>query len=104
MKLFLLIISSPHLNGDNVQEMMGATLAWVKEENGKKYLRKEIHGPGLIRNELWLLDGETVKEQVKLSTISQYAGLEEEQETGYEGLLVEHIPNWRLDDMFWGYQ
>jgi len=92
----------PHLNGDNVQEMMGATLAWVKEENGKKYLRKEIHEPGLIRNELWLLDGETVKEQVKLSTISQYAGLEEEQETGYEGLLVEHIPNWRLDDMFWG--
>lgn len=92
----------PHLNGDNVQEMTGATLAWAKEENGKKYLRKEIHEPGLIRNELWLLDGETIKEQVKLSTISQYAELEEEQETGYEGLLVEHIPDWRLDDMFWG--
>jgi hypothetical protein len=92
----------PHLNGDNVQEMTGATLAWVKEDNNKKYLRKEIHEPGLIRNELWLLDGDTVKEQVKLSTLPGYEDMEDEQETGYEGLLVEHVPNWRLDDMFWG--
>ena len=94
----------PHLNSDNVQEMTGATLAWVKKNNadGKEYLRKEIHEPGLIRNELWLLDGETVKRQVPLSTFPEYAELEEEQETGYPGLLVEHVPNWRLDDMFWG--
>ncbi len=94
----------PHLNGDNVQEMTGATLAWVKKnkDDKKEYLRKEIHEPGLIRNELWLLDGETVKRRVPLSTFPEYAELEEEQETGYPGLLVEHVPNWRLDDMFWG--
>lgn len=94
----------PHLNSDNIQEMTGATLAWVKKNPGDKktYLRKEIHEPGLIRNELWLLDGDSIKKQVPLSTIPDYKDLEEEQETGYPGLLVEHIPNWRLDDMFWG--
>lgn len=92
----------PHLNPDNIQEMTGATLAWEKEVNGKRYLRKEIHEPGRIRNELWLLDGNRIREQVSLNTIEEYADLPEEQETGYPGLLVEHVPNWRLDDMFWG--
>ncbi|WP_054937008.1 phage portal protein [Moorella stamsii] len=92
----------PHLNGDNVQEMTGATLAWVKEDGDRRYLRKEIHLPGIIRNELWLLDGSRIRRQVPLSTLPEYEGLPEEQETGYPGLLVEHVPNWRLDDMFWG--
>lgn len=92
----------PHLNGDNIQEMTGATLAWEKEVGDRKYVRKEIHEPGQIRNELWLLDGSRIKQQVPLSTIPEYSGLPEFQETGYPGLLVEHVPNWRLDDMFWG--
>lgn len=92
----------PHLNGDNVQEMTGATLAWVKKDGDREYLRKEIHEPGIIRNELWLLDGHKIKYQVPLDTLDEYADLPEEQETGYPGLLVEHVPNWRLDDMFWG--
>jgi hypothetical protein len=92
----------PHLNGDNIQEMTGCTLAWEKKLGDKKYLRKEIHTPGLIENELWQLDGSKVKGRVKLSTLGEYVGLPESQETGYPGLLVEHVPNWRLDDMFWG--
>ncbi|RJX18515.1 MAG: phage portal protein [Ammonifex sp.] len=92
----------PHLNGDNVQEMTGATLAWTKEVNDRKYLRKEIHLPGLIRNELWLLDGSQIRMKVPLKTLDEYDGLKDEQETKYPGLLVEHVPNWRLDDMFWG--
>jgi hypothetical protein len=92
----------PHINEDNVQDMSGATLAWVKKQGDKEYLRKEIHLPGLIRNELWLLDGSQVRWQVPLATCPEYAELPEEQETGYPGLLVEHVPNWRLDDMFWG--
>jgi hypothetical protein len=92
----------PHLNGDNVQEMTGVTLAWEKKAGGKRYLRKEIHEPGLIRNELWRLEGSRIKERVPLSTLPEYENLPDEQETGYPGLLVEHVPNWRLDDMFWG--
>lgn len=92
----------PDLNGDNIQEMTGATLAWKKQYGGKEYIRKEIHKPGLIRNELWLLDGSRIKEQVNLSTIPDYANLPEEQKTRYPGLLVEHVPNWRGDEDFWG--
>ena len=92
----------PHLNGDNIQEMTGATLAWEKKSGNKKYLRKEIHEPGLIRNELWYLDGSKPKYKVALKTLDEYAGVLDMQETGYLGLLVEHVPNWRLDDMFWG--
>jgi hypothetical protein len=92
----------PHLNGDNIQEMTGCTLAWEKSLGDRRYLRKEIHEPGIIRNELWRLEGSRVKQQVKLNTLDEYAGLEESQETKYPGLLVEHVPNWRLDDMFWG--
>lgn len=93
----------PDLNGDNVQEMTSCTLAWEKKLGDKKYLRKEIHKPGIIRNELWLLDGRSIKYQVPLNKLDEYANLQEEQETKYPGLLVEHVPNWRLDDMFWGF-
>jgi len=92
----------PHLNGDNIQEMTGCTLAWEKKIGDRKYLRKEIHLPGKIQNQLWLLDGSKIRHQVQLSVLDEYKELPEEQETGYPGLLVEHVPNWRLDDMFWG--
>ncbi len=92
----------PHLDGDNVRQMTGATLAWVKQRRDKHYLRKEIHEPGVIRNELWELDGGRIKNQVKLSTLDEYRDLPEEQETGFSGLLAEYVPNWRMDDDFWG--
>lgn len=92
----------PHLNGDNIQEMTGATLAWEKKSGSRKYLRMETHEPGLIKNELWFLDGGRLKHKVPLNTLDEYADLKEIEETGYPGLLVEHVPNWRLDDMFWG--
>lgn len=93
----------PHLNGDNIQEMTGCTLAWTKKFDDKLYLRKEIHEPGTIMNELWLMDGsKNIKRQVPLNTIPEYAGLPEVEETQYPGLLVVHVPNWRLDDEFFG--
>lgn len=96
----------PDISADNAQEMTGATLGWVKEDKatGKKYLRKEIHQPGWIINELYLLKGDhEIDKRVLLKNLPEYEDLPEEQETRYEGLLVEHIPNWRLDDMFWGF-
>lgn len=92
----------PDINPDNIQEMQACTLAWERKLGDKIYLRKEIHEPGLIRNELWLMDGDELKQRAPLSTFPEYAELEEEQETKYPGLLIVHIPNWRLDDMFWG--
>ena len=49
-----------------------------------------------------MLDGRSIKEQVNLNIFPEYAELPEEQETRYPGLLFEFVPNWRLDDEFWG--
>lgn len=96
----------PDISPDNVQEMRGATIGWIREDpkTEKRYLRKEIHRPGEILNELWLLGkGDELDKRVPLSVLPEYADLKEQEDTGYDGLLVEHIPNWRLDDMFWGF-
>lgn len=93
----------PILDGDNVHGLMGGVFGWVKEVvNDKKYLRIERQLPGLIENELYVLDGEKIGERIKFSTLPEYANLEDAQETGYPGLLFEVVPNWRLDDEFWG--
>ncbi|WP_170291565.1 phage portal protein [Heliobacterium mobile] len=92
----------PDISGDNIQEMRGATLAWIKKAGNRQYLRTEIHEPGLIRNELWEMRGNQVGKRVPMATLPDYAAIPDEQETGYPGLLVRHVPNWRLDDMFWG--
>ena len=93
----------PILDGDNVHGLMGGVFGWVKEANDNKiYLRIERQLPGRIENELYLLDGQSIGEQVKLSRLPEYANLEEYQDTGYPGLLFEVVPNWRLDDEFWG--
>ncbi len=93
----------PDVGDDNVMGMSAATIAWRRKVGSDLFLRREIHEPGLIRQELWRMVSETtLGNQVKLSTLPEYATLPEEQETGYPGLLVEYVPNWRLDDEFWG--
>lgn len=92
----------PRLNNDNAQEASGCTLAWVREFEGDQYLRCEIHRPGKIYNELYLLKGSEIKAQVPLDRIPDYEELKEEEDTGYEGTLVMHVPNYRLDDEFFG--
>lgn len=95
----------PILDEDNVRGLRGGVFGWIKQAPGnsdKKYLRIERQLPGRIKNELYLLDGRSIKEQVKLNIFPEYAELPEEQETRYPGLLFEFVPNWRLDDEFWG--
>ena len=92
----------PELDGDNVRGLKGGVFGWTKELDRKKYLRLERHRPGLIINELYLMDGDAIIEKVDLKTFPEYVGLEEQQETGYPGLLFEYVPNLRLDDEFWG--
>ena len=95
----------PILDEDNVRGLRGGVFGWIKQAPGnsdKKYLRIERQLPGRIKNELYLLDGRSIKEQVNLNIFPEYAELPEEQETRYPGLLFEFVPNWRLDDEFWG--
>ena len=88
----------PEFAPDDVRTLVGAVIAWERKLDDRTYLRREVHTPGKIRNELWLLERGTLRRQVPLSTLPEYAGLPEEEETGYPGLLVEYVPNWRLDD------
>ena len=99
----------PEFEGDGSREMSRATLAWVKQVSQRnrpdyrhRYLRKEIHEPGLIRNELFRMEGNQIGNRVDLSTLPEYARVPEIEETGHDGLLVTHIPNWRIDTEFWG--
>ena len=93
----------PILHGDNVRGLQGGVFGWVKTaSDDKKYLRIERQLPGQIENELWLLDGSKISRRVPLRLFPEYAELEDIQETGYPGLLFEFVPNWRLDDEFFG--
>jgi hypothetical protein len=88
----------PEFAADDVRVLAGAVIAWERKLDDRVYLRREVHTPGMIRNELWLLERGTLRQQVQLATLPEYAELHEEEETGYPGLLVEYVPNWRLDD------
>ena len=104
----------PILEDDNVRGLRGGVFGWVKEmpkagggdgaKAGRKYLRLERQLPGRIENELWLLeeDGRTIQEQADLRVFPEYAELKESEETRFPGLLFEFVPNFRLDDEFWG--
>ena len=101
----------PILSEDNIRDVQGAVFAWIKRGHHdmpggdeRTYLRVERQLPGRIENELWQLaeDGRTLDQQVKLNIFPEYKNLEEEQETGFPGLLFKHVPNWRLEDEFWG--
>ncbi len=94
----------PVLHPDNIRGLKGGDFAWVKEQGDKKYLRIERQRPGQIINELWKMEsgGSKILGQAKLDTFPEYKDLEEVQETGFPDLLFKFVPNWRLEDEFWG--
>ena len=69
-------------------------IAFLIQIHGKDYLRKEIHTPGLIRNELWRMNGAEIAERESLSMLGDPDILDEEK-TGIDRLLIVHIPNWK---------
>ena len=101
----------PVIDGDNIRDLKGGVFGNIKKgrnntqaSEDRSYLKIERHEPGTIYNELWELDedGKTLGHRVPLRLFPEYADLEEEQDTGYPGLLFTFTPNWRLEDEFWG--
>ena len=93
----------PHLDNANVrQEPETQELAWVVDIGTKKYLRKEIHTPGKIRNELWLMKGDEIAQQADLALLG-IEGLMPEEDTGVKHSLLFHIPNWKDGSNFFGF-
>lgn len=95
----------PHINGDNVRQKPDVEeLCWKVRYGDNWYLRKEIHEPGLIRNELWKLKGENSSELDGPAAFSEIGiEIEAEVETGIDRSLLIHIPNWKDGTRFWGY-
>ena len=92
----------PVLNSSNIRERpRQQELCWKVSISGKEYLRKEIHEPGLIRNELWLLDGDKVTVEVDIKLFD--STLLPTQKTNIERSLVVHVPNWRDGSRYFGY-
>lgn len=76
-------------------------LSWVFKKGEDRYLRKEIHQPGIIKNEVWKMDGTEVKEKVSLDVLG-ISGIDEEEKTGIDESLVIHIPNWKVGSRVFG--
>ena len=92
----------PKINGFNVREVPNEQeLAWTFKIGDKTYLRKEIHTPGLIRNECFLMEGDKIREQVDISIIG-IDGLLPEVSTGIDRHLLTHTPNWKTGNRFFG--
>ena len=76
-------------------------LAWSFKIGDDSYVRKEIHTPGNIINELWKLKGGKMVEQVDIDTLG-ITGLKKDQETRTTRSLLVHIPNWKTGRRYWG--
>lgn len=97
----------PRIDPNNVKGTpLSQELAWIVKLADKKYLRKEIHTPGFIRNEVWIVEGDDnsgyeIKGAADL-TVLGIPGLQEEEATGIERSCLIHIPNWRPGNRHYG--
>jgi hypothetical protein len=93
----------PDLDNNNVNaDPKRIEISFVTEINDKKYLRKEIHTPGQIENQLFLMEGNKIVKQEALSLLGDPDLLPIET-TGIDRLLVIHIPNWSDGTNHYGY-
>lgn len=91
----------PEVDGFNVRaEPKEKTLAWTFTIGPKKYLRKEIHERGTIRNELWEMEGEKIITPAPLSILD--ANMPAIQATGINQSLIVHVPNWKTGNRHFG--
>jgi len=87
----------PVVSPDDADEVTAHVLAWGV---GKNYMRVEIHHRGRIEHKLFLLKDGKIDRSVSLATISRYANLEPEVETGISAFLVIPIHNIKGSDNY----
>lgn len=93
----------PHIDDFNVSaEPQIKELAWIFAIDKEKYLRREIHMPGQIMNEVYKMKGSEVGEQQPLSVLN-IPNLPDAQNTGIDRHMLLHIPNWKKGTRHWGY-
>ena len=102
----------PELGENFRDEPEVKTLAWKtyhKKEDGKvdTYLLKEIHTKGLIEMKIYLMKEKDSKEVARPVAIDEYNELmgteyKEFIETGIDEIPIVHIPNFRINNNYWG--
>jgi len=94
----------PVVDPDDSGTFTHHVLAWEVPFGEDKYVKVEIHTPGKIEHRLLKLtsDGKEIKEPVDLATISRYASLKTEEETGTPGFLVFPFSNLKAGDGVFG--
>lgn len=76
-------------------EPLKKELAWVFKKGNDRYLRKEIHEPGIIRNEVFTMKSNSEVDAAADLSVLGIPGLTPTQDTLIEESLVVHIPNWK---------
>lgn len=96
----------PVLNQGNIdQDPEIKELAWIiikTDEDGKvkKYLRKEIHKPKEILNEIYLMEENVIKGKTTFAAIGM--DVKDREETKIDRQLIVHSPNWKTVTRYWG--
>ncbi len=95
------------LDPDNRRRTLSQCLAWERpiQRGGDvyRYLRVERHKPGIIENELYLIEGHTkIKRRVDLSVLYPTNTPRPIEETGVDFPLLFHFPNTRHGSRYWG--
>jgi hypothetical protein len=101
----------PELSNNFRSEPKKVTLAWKEYQNDKSgetvYLIKEIYTEGVIETEVYEMkdrESQEIIKKVPVKVYNELAGTEYEQKiaTGIEKIPLVHIPNYRVNNKFWG--
>jgi hypothetical protein len=91
----------PKVDGFNVRaEPKEKELAWTFYKGKDKYLRKEIHTPGQIVNEVWSMENDKILTQQSIGILD--ANIPDVEETGINRHLIVHVPNWKTGNRSFG--
>ena len=94
----------PRLNSNNIRQKPEVEeLAWIIKQGSNDFVRKEIHYPGTIENQLWSYNSSSKKLIAKIPWNEDAMGMPEFVETKVSRNLIVHIPNWRVGTRYYGY-
>lgn len=87
---------------DDIRQVDRQIVGWIidMEDKSGDRLRLEVHEPGKIYNYLYRISGGVIQFEEDIKEL--YPDKDEEQDTGIDEFLIQHIPNWRTDTDFWG--
>lgn len=96
----------PHLDPFNVRaNPKTEELSWMFEHATKKYVRQEIHTPGMIEYHMYELQEEKLIRELTPEQVKDELGISgwvTSEETGIDRNLIVHIPNWKTGKDYFG--